>query len=59
MPKTFPTHPVPCAAGIGLRSIHIAEMLSRRPAAGWLEVHGADQLMHQLTYAGLILATLV
>ncbi|WP_081163042.1 DUF692 domain-containing protein [Ensifer aridi] len=44
MPKTFPTHPVPCAAGIGLRSIHIAEMLSRRPAAGWLEVHAENYM---------------
>ncbi|WEX74090.1 DUF692 domain-containing protein [Sinorhizobium numidicum] len=44
MPKTFPIHPVPCAAGIGLRSIHIAEMLSRRPAAGWLEVHAENYM---------------
>ncbi|PDT50394.1 hypothetical protein CO661_01785 [Sinorhizobium fredii] len=44
MPKTFSTHPVPCAAGIGLRSIHIAEMLSRRPAAGWLEVHAENYM---------------
>ncbi|MBP2233950.1 uncharacterized protein (UPF0276 family) [Sinorhizobium kostiense] len=44
MPKTFPTHPVPCAAGIGLRSIHVAEMLSRRPSAGWLEVHAENYM---------------
>ncbi|ASY66771.1 hypothetical protein SJ05684_b57890 (plasmid) [Sinorhizobium sojae CCBAU 05684] len=44
MPKTFPTHPVPCAAGIGLRSIHIAEMLARRPSAGWLEVHAENYM---------------
>ncbi|MCK3780236.1 DUF692 domain-containing protein [Ensifer sesbaniae] len=44
MPKTFPDHPVPCAAGIGLRSIHIAEMLTRRPAAGWLEVHAENYM---------------
>lgn len=44
MPKTFPTHPMPCAAGIGLRSTHIAEMLSRRPATGWLEVHAENYM---------------
>ncbi|WP_151613068.1 DUF692 domain-containing protein [Sinorhizobium alkalisoli] len=44
MPKTFPTHPVPCAAGIGLRSIHIAEVLARRPSAGWLEVHAENYM---------------
>ncbi len=35
---------IPAAAGIGLRSPHIGEMLSRRPAAGWLEVHAENYM---------------
>ncbi|MGV4793168.1 MNIO family bufferin maturase [Rhizobium sp. F40D2] len=42
MSKIFPSNPVPNAAGIGLRSQHIGEMLSRRPSAGWLEVHAEN-----------------
>ncbi|MDK4732080.1 DUF692 domain-containing protein [Rhizobium sp. CNPSo 3490] len=44
MSKIFPSNPVPTAAGIGLRSQHIGEMLSRRPAAGWLEVHAENYM---------------
>jgi uncharacterized protein (UPF0276 family) len=44
MPNTLPTLPIPQAAGIGLRSAHIAEMLSRRPSAGWLEVHAENYM---------------
>jgi uncharacterized protein (UPF0276 family) len=44
MSKIFPSNPVPTAAGIGLRSQHIGEMLSRRPSAGWLEVHAENYM---------------
>jgi uncharacterized protein (UPF0276 family) len=44
MSATLPTLAIPNAAGIGLRSAHIAEMLSRRPAAGWLEVHAENYM---------------
>ena len=44
MRATFPTLSIPNAAGIGLRSPHIAEMLTRRPAAGWLEVHAENYM---------------
>src|SRR5262245_41425987 len=29
-------------AGIGLRAVHHAELLERRPAIGWLEVHSEN-----------------
>lgn len=29
----------PTGAGIGLRSVHHAELVERRPACGWIEVH--------------------
>jgi hypothetical protein len=44
MSKIFPSNPVPNAAGIGLRSQHVGEMLSRRPSAGWLEVHAENYM---------------
>lgn len=44
MSKIFPSNPIPNAAGIGLRSQHVAEMLSRRPSAGWLEVHAENYM---------------
>lgn len=31
-------------AGIGLRSPHVAEILERRPAVGWLEVHAENYM---------------
>jgi uncharacterized protein len=46
---------LPICAGIGLRSQHMNEVMERRPAAGWFEVHaenfmddgaGASQLDH-------------
>jgi uncharacterized protein len=46
---------LPVCAGIGLRSLHMNEVMERRPAAGWFEVHaenfmdegaGANQLEH-------------
>jgi uncharacterized protein (UPF0276 family) len=44
MSAQLPTLPIPNAAGIGLRSAHIAEMLTRRPTAGWLEVHAENYM---------------
>ena len=44
MSDIYPSLPVPRAAGIGLRSRHIAEMLTRRPSAGWLEVHAENYM---------------
>ena len=40
----MPQRTIPKTAGIGLRSRHIAEMLSRRPSAGWLEVHAENYM---------------
>jgi uncharacterized protein (UPF0276 family) len=34
--------PIPAAAGIGLRSLHHTEFLSRRPAIPWVEVHSEN-----------------
>ena len=44
MSKIYPSLPVPETAGIGLRSRHIDEILSRRPCAGWLEVHAENYM---------------
>ena len=44
MPDMLPALSIPKAAGIGLRSPHIAEMLTRRPSAGWLEVHAENYM---------------
>jgi uncharacterized protein (UPF0276 family) len=35
----FPGGPVPARAGIGLRSVHHAQVADRRPAVGWVEAH--------------------
>jgi uncharacterized protein (UPF0276 family) len=35
---------IPAVAGIGLRHPHIAEILARRPAAGWLEIHAENYM---------------
>jgi uncharacterized protein (UPF0276 family) len=35
----FPGGPIPARAGIGLRSVHHDELVARRPAVAWLEVH--------------------
>jgi hypothetical protein len=34
--------PIPARAGIGLRAPHVSELLERRPAAAWLEVHSEN-----------------
>ncbi|TGQ53506.1 DUF692 domain-containing protein [Mesorhizobium sp. M1C.F.Ca.ET.193.01.1.1] len=44
MPTKFSPFTIPESAGIGLRSPHIAEMLTRRPSAGWLEVHAENYM---------------
>lgn len=44
MSRAFQDIAVPATAGIGLRSPHISEMLSRRPSAGWLEVHAENYM---------------
>jgi uncharacterized protein (UPF0276 family) len=49
----YPSLPVPRAAGIGLRSRHIAEMLTRRPSAGWLEVHAENYMGESAAVAAL------
>jgi uncharacterized protein len=41
---TLPNREVPASAGIGLRTPHIAEMLRRKPAIGWLEVHAENYM---------------
>lgn len=44
MTRAFQSLAIPATAGIGLRSPHIKEMLSRRPSAGWLEVHAENYM---------------
>lgn len=53
MSKIFPSLPVPESAGIGLRSRHIGEILSRRPCAGWLEVHAENYMGESAHVAAL------
>ncbi|MBZ9848197.1 DUF692 domain-containing protein [Mesorhizobium sp. CA14] len=44
MSNMFSPLAIPASGGIGLRSPHIAEMLTRRPSAGWLEVHAENYM---------------
>lgn len=44
MSRAFQPLAIPVTAGIGLRSPHIGEMLTRRPSAGWLEVHAENYM---------------
>ncbi|RWD67494.1 MAG: DUF692 domain-containing protein [Mesorhizobium sp.] len=44
MSTMFSPLAIPASAGIGLRSPHVAEMLTRRPSAGWLEVHAENYM---------------
>lgn len=44
MCRAFQPLAIPATAGIGLRSPHISEMLTRRPSAGWLEVHAENYM---------------
>jgi uncharacterized protein (UPF0276 family) len=36
--------PIPAKTGIGLRAPHMAEIMARRPAVGWLEVHAENYM---------------
>ncbi len=38
------TQPIPVKTGIGLRAPHMAEIMARRPALGWLEVHAENYM---------------
>ena len=49
----MPQLTIPKAAGIGLRTKHIAEMLTRRPSAGWLEVHAENYMGDSLQVSAL------
>jgi uncharacterized protein (UPF0276 family) len=40
--RTTGTGPIPAKAGIGLRAQHYREVLERRPAVAWLEVHSEN-----------------
>ena len=40
--RTALAHPIPAAAGIGLRSPHIERVLAERPPIPWLEVHSEN-----------------
>ncbi|MBZ9670927.1 DUF692 domain-containing protein [Mesorhizobium sp. ES1-3] len=46
MSRAFQRLSIPASAGTGLRSPHISEMLTRRPSAGWLEVHAENYMGH-------------
>lgn len=50
----FMTTHLPAAAGIGLRSPHVREVLEHRPSVAWLEVHSENYFAD----GGPILATL-
>jgi len=53
MSRKLPQLSIPKAAGIGLRSQHVAEMLTRRPSAGWLEVHAENYMGNSAAVAAL------
>ena len=53
MYRQQPQLAIPRSAGIGLRSRHIAEMIERRPAAGWLEVHAENYMGDSTQVAAL------
>ena len=36
--------PMPAKAGIGLRAPHMVEIMAKRPAVGWLEVHAENYM---------------
>jgi len=44
MSAAFPHRSLPPVAGIGLRSPHMREVLTRQPSAGWLEVHAENYM---------------
>ena len=54
MTTTPQSTPLPVAAGLGLRSPHVAEVLERRPRIPWFEVHSENYFAD----GGPVLATL-
>src|SRR5689334_10167192 len=44
MPTKSRRFPLPPVAGIGLRGLHLAQILKQRPSAGWLEVHAENYM---------------
>ncbi len=45
--------PIPAKTGIGLRAPHLAEIMARRPAVGWLEVHAENYMGHGPAFRAL------
>ncbi|MBK8157332.1 MAG: DUF692 domain-containing protein [Rhodospirillaceae bacterium] len=43
-PDKYMTSPIPACAGIGLRPLHYADILSQPPKVGWIEVHPENYL---------------
>lgn len=54
MPVPVVPHPVPAAAGIGLRFQHHREVLRTRPAVAWMEVHPENYMDGGLPLAHLL-----
>ena len=44
---------MPVKTGIGLRGPHMAEIMARRPAVGWLEVHAENYMGHGPAFRAL------
>jgi uncharacterized protein (UPF0276 family) len=47
------SQPIPARAGIGLRAPHMAEIMAKRPAVGWLEVHAENYMGHGPAFRAL------
>jgi uncharacterized protein len=53
MAATTRSSPLPIAAGIGLRSPHMADIREQRPSTGWLEVHAENYMNEGAASAAL------
>jgi hypothetical protein len=51
--QTAASQPLPAKTGIGLRGPHMAEIMARRPAVGWLEVHAENYMGHGPAFRAL------
>jgi uncharacterized protein len=51
--QTSAARPKPVNTGIGLRGPHMAEIMARRPAVGWLEVHAENYMGHGPAFRAL------
>ncbi len=51
--QTLAVRPKPVKTGIGLRGPHMAEIMARHPAVGWLEVHAENYMGHGPAYRAL------